>query len=241
MKVLIVIPALNEEVALPKTLSQLKLELPTLPFRTDVLVVDDGSIDTTSMVARRFGTFVCRHPVNCGVGAAMKTGFRFASLNDYDVVVQVDADGQHPIREIQSLVSELEYSDITIGSRFLAANYHVSILRKAAMNFLRSVLWLLTGQAFTDPTSGFRAANRNAIAFFAVNYPSEYLGDTVESIQLAKQQGLSIMEIPVDMSPRVDGNASHSPARAGLHVFRATGMLLINLRIQNSATKADVM
>lgn len=226
-RALVVIPALNEAKALPSTLQQF-MNSPSIDgWSISAVVIDDGSTDGTSDVARNAGILCLRHPVNCGVGAAMRTGFKYALAKGYDAVVQVDADGQHPINEISNLISNLDDSDVVVGSRFLAGPWEASFIRRMAMRFLGFLVKISTGKKFTDPTSGFRVAGPRAIKFFAVNYPSEYLGDTVESLVLAHRHGLKMKEIPASLEVRQHGAASHTPARAGLHVFRAAGMIIL--------------
>jgi glycosyltransferase involved in cell wall biosynthesis len=226
-KALVVIPALNESKALPSTLSQFSTLSTIAGWDITAVVIDDGSTDGTSEVASKAGILCLRHPVNCGVGAAMRTGFKYALSNGYDAVVQVDADGQHPINEISNLISSLDDCDVVVGSRFLAGPWEASVIRKMAMKFLGFLVKISTGKKFTDPTSGFRVAGPRAIKFFAENYPSEYLGDTVESLVLAHRHGLKMKEIPASLELRQNGVASHTPARAGLHVFRAAGMIIL--------------
>src|SRR4051794_24103173 len=113
-RVLVVLPAWNEEQSLPAVLDEIREHLPEV----GVLVVNDGSADATSAVARAHGVAVLDLPFNLGVGGAMRAGFRFAIEQRYDVVVQVDADGQHDPRDVPRIVEQLVHSDIVIGARF---------------------------------------------------------------------------------------------------------------------------
>ena len=215
---LVVLPAWNEAGHVGGVVGEVRASRPD----ADVLVVDDGSGDGTAAAAERAGALVCRLPFNLGVGGAMRTGYRFAVRHGYDAVVQVDADGQHDPGFIDALLDGLEQADVVIGARFAGVgDYPVRGPRRWAMRLLARVLSSLAGQPLSDVTSGFRAANRRAIAVFASHYPAEYLGDTVESLVIALRTGCTVRQVPVQMRGRVGGRASHSPGRAALYLARA--------------------
>jgi glycosyltransferase involved in cell wall biosynthesis len=216
---LIVIPALNEEEALPAVLEELRATLPDV----DVLVVDDGSTDGTAAVARALGVKVARLPFNLGVGGALRTGFRYAVEHGYERAVQLDGDGQHDPAEVPALLAALDHgADMAIGSRFTSTehSYQVSRLRSGGMRVLRMVLRVLSGQEFTDTSSGFRAFNRSTLEFFAYNYPVEYLGDTVEALLLACYAGFCVVETPVAMRRRGGGRPSARNVWLVFHYLR---------------------
>lgn len=189
----------------------------------DVLVVDDGSSDGTAHAALDAGALVCRLPFNLGVGGAMRTGYRYAERHDYDVTVQIDADGQHDPRYLSDLLAALDRADVVIGARFAREGdpYTVRGPRRWAMMLLAAVLSRLAGQKLTDVTSGYRVANRRATRVFALHYPAEYLGDTVESLVIALRTGCRVTQVPVDMRRRSAGNPSASPVRAAVYLVRA--------------------
>jgi len=223
---LVILPAWNEQEALPGVLDELHAALP----EADFLVVNDGSTDSTASVARRGSTMVLDLPLNLGVGGAMRAGFKFASRKGYDVAVQVDADGQHDPADVQRLVDALaaEPADVVIGARFAGrGGYVVRGPRKWAMAVLSFVLSRIAGTRLTDTTSGFRALNKRAIALFAAEYPAEYLGDTVESLVIACRAGLRVRQVGVEMRPRAGGTPSHSPMKAAVFLGRALLALLI--------------
>jgi len=216
--VLAVVPAFNEEESVGRTIEELTSVNPGI----DVLVVDDGSGDHTARVARRAGAIVCQLPYNLGVGGAMRAGYRYALRHDYDVAVQVDADGQHDPTYLKALVDELDVADIVVGARFAGeGDYRARGPRRWAMRLLAVTLTRLAHHKLTDVTSGFRAANRRAIAIFADHYPAEYLGDTVESLVIAIRSGCTVRQVPVSMRIRAGGRASQTPARAALYLLRA--------------------
>jgi glycosyltransferase involved in cell wall biosynthesis len=225
-RVLAVVPAWNEQDSVGAVVSDLlRLELPV-----DVLVVDDGSGDRTSRAAAEAGAAVCRLPFNLGVGGAMRAGYRYAERGGYDVVVQVDADGQHDVSFLPDLLEGLEGADVVIGSRFGGVgDYRVKGPRRWAMRLLARVLSLLAHERLSDVTSGFRAVNRRGIRLFAEHYPSEYLGDTVESLVIAVRTGCRLTEVPVSMRQRSSGRASQTTLRSMLYLARAVVALSLAL------------
>lgn len=219
-------PALNERASVGAVVAHVKQTLPGM----DVLVVDDGSSDDTATQAREAGAQVARLAVNLGVGGAMRTGFRYAVARGYDVVVQVDADGQHDPAEVAALLDGLEDADIVIGSRFAGKGaYRARGPRRYAMVALSLVFSRLAKTKLTDVTSGAKAMGPRAIRLFAAYYPAEYLGDTVESLVMAIRAGLRIKEVPVVMRERSAGTPSHSPVKSAVYLGRAGLALLLAL------------
>lgn len=225
---LVILPAWNEEEALPGVLDELHATLP----EADFLVVNDGSTDRTAVAARRGRTMVLDLPLNLGVGGAMRAGYKFAARKGYQAAVQVDADGQHDPADVQRVVGALESegADVVIGARFAGeGTYTVRGPRRWAMKLLSASLSRLTRTRLTDTTSGFKASNRRAIELFAADYPAEYLGDTIESLVIASRAGLVVRQVGVTMRPRAGGTPSHNPAKAALFLGRAVLALLIAL------------
>ncbi|PWR09600.1 glycosyl transferase family 2 [Micromonospora acroterricola] len=225
-RTLIIIPALNESGSIADVVGEVRGELPGV----DVLVVDDGSTDRTAAVAAAAGARVAKLPYNLGVGGAMRLGYRYARDHDYDVAIQVDADGQHDPRYVPKLVDMLEDNDLIIGARFAGeGDYSVRGPRRWAMVMLSAVLSRVARTKLTDTTSGFRAANRRVIEMFASWYPAEYLGDTVETLVHTARRGYRIRQVPVAMRKRMAGTPSHSPAKAMIYLGRAFAVLTLAL------------
>ncbi|PVU83966.1 glycosyl transferase family 2 [Cellulomonas sp. WB94] len=217
---LIVLPAWNEQEALPSVLQEIRTLMPGIA----VLVVNDGSTDATSHVARRLGVPVLDLPVNLGVGGAMRAGFKYALRTGHDAVIQLDADGQHDPRNVETLLQAMASAnvDVVIGARFAGVGaYESRGPRRWAMRGLSFVLSRLVGTRLTDTTSGFKLSGPRAVRLFATNYPAEYLGDTVESLVIAHRAGLSIRQVGVEMRPRSGGQPSHSPIRSAIFLLRA--------------------
>lgn len=221
-RVLIVIPAWNEEASVAAVISEVRACLPG----ARAVVVNDGSTDATGVVARRAGAEVVDLPFNLGVGGAMRAGFRWAELTGARVVVQVDADGQHDPAEVPLLLAAIDRAehpaDIVIGARFAErGDYAVRGPRRWAMQVLAGTLSRVAHTRLTDTTSGFRASGPRAIALFARYYPAEYLGDTVESLVIAARAGCRIEQVGVAMRPRSGGTPSHRPLKAAVYLARA--------------------
>ena len=227
IRVLVIVPAWNEQASITGTLAEIRACVPW----ADLLVVDDGSGDRTADIAEAAGAIVCRLPYNLGVGGAMRAGYRYALRHGYDVAAQIDADGQHDPRFLLELVEQLDDADVVIGARFAKADdpYRVRGPRRWAMVLLAGVLSRLAHTRLTDVTSGFRVSNRRAIVLFARHYPAEYLGDTVESLVIAARAGCRITQHPVTMRARSAGRASHSPVKAAVYLCRAVVALMLAL------------
>ena len=223
MRTLIIIPAYNEEAALPAVLQ----ELAERAEEHDLLVVDDGSSDHTPDVGKRAGATVMTLPFNLGVGGALRAGFRYAVACGYDRSIQFDADGQHDPAEIKKLLHALdEGADMAIGDRFGGDvdEYGVGAARGGAMAALRVVVRLLTGRRFSDTTSGFRAFNRPVVEMFARELSVEYMGDTVEALLLALAHGFTVVEVPTRMRSRAGGAPSQRKLRL---VYRYLRTMLV--------------
>ena len=216
-RTLVIVPAFNECEALPSTLAELARTRPEL----DVVVVDDGSADDTAEVARGLGVDVLQLPFNLGIGGALRLGFRYAVEQDYDRALQFDADGQHDPNQIPVLLDALDAgADMVVGSRFAGVGeYQVGRSRGLAMRFLRWTLKVVSGQRFTDTSSGFRAFSRLVLERFATDYPIEYM-DSVEALALACRSGFDVREVPTPMRERVAGQASNRSFRLAYHYVR---------------------
>lgn len=225
-RTLIVMPAYNEEEAVAAVVREVFEKVPGVA----VLVVDDGSQDATSREAAAAGATVLQLPINLGVGGAMRAGFKYALSQGFANVVQVDSDGQHDPAGIATLVERLATHDLVLGARFAGVgDYTVKGPRHWAMLVLSGILSRLTKTKLTDTTSGFRASGPRAVALFAQHYPSEYLGDTVESLVIASRAKLTVTQVGVAMRPRAGGVPSHNPYKAAVYLGRAGMALFVAL------------
>jgi glycosyltransferase involved in cell wall biosynthesis len=217
-EVLVVIPAFNEEQSVGRVVARV------CALGYPALVVDDGSIDRTAQVAQQGNAVVLRLPVNLGVGGALRCGFRYAVTHGYRVVVQCDADEQHDPAQIVKLLDALrtEDADLVIGSRFAAGEqpYAVGRARRVVMRRLARMASRRTGVHITDATSGFRAIGGNLLGAFAATYPTEYLGDTIESLARAGRAGFRVVEVPVEMRARETGVSTASSLASAWYLVR---------------------
>ena len=182
------------------------------------LVIDDGSNDDTFELAVRAGARVVRFPINLGVGAALRAGFRYAVAHGFDQVVQIDADLQHDPSTIPLLLEAADQgAHLVIGSRF--GHGYDAGSRRVAMRLLSALVTKRTGVELDDPTSGFKVVTQPLLSEFARSYPAEYLGDTVEAILRASATGATIVQVPVPMNPRTIGDATSS-TKAAAHFGR---------------------
>ena len=153
----------------------------------------------------------------------MRVGFKFAQIHGFNHVIQVDADGQHNPDLIKLLLDNSGECEILIGSRFLNKD-HSFTTSKTRRVVMRMIAWRvssLCGTKITDATSGFRLTSGHAIELFAREYPSEYLGDTVESLIIASHAGLRIGEVAVQMNQREFGTPSQNVIKSVIYVARA--------------------
>jgi glycosyltransferase involved in cell wall biosynthesis len=206
MKILILLPARNEE----QSIGQILHRICTLYPDQAVVVVDDASHDTTAAIAKQFpAVSLIQLPFWMGYGGALQAGYKYAYRNAYDAVVQLDADGQHDPASIQTLIDKLSEADVVVGSRFLSHAYQMKPLRRAGCYFLSWFGKRLTGMKITDPTSGFQALNRKALGIAILDfYPMDY--PDLDVLILMHRFHLKVTEVPVRMRP-ADGKA------AGMH------------------------
>jgi hypothetical protein len=210
-RILVIVPAYNEEGSVGRVVEEVYTHL----SQAEVLVVNDGSTDLTSEIARSKGAIVLDLPFNLGIGGAMQAGYQYAYEKGYDIAIQVDGDGQHDPKEIGKLLKALEEKkiDMAIGSRFIGdLGYKSSTMRRIGISIFSQVISMIVRQRITDPTSGFRASNRKAIQLFASNYPQDY--PEPEVVILLHQCHLKMEEVPVGMSERYSGESSITKIRS---------------------------
>jgi glycosyltransferase involved in cell wall biosynthesis len=219
------VPAYNEAATISRVLSSLREFAPDF----DVLVVDDGSTDDTAQIARSAGARVVRAPFNLGIGGAVQTGFVFARESGYELMVQVDGDGQHDPAELHKLLSAMVPGvDMVCGSRFLKkGTYLAPVSRRAGIHIFAWLLSRFVGQAVTDPTSGFRLYNRRAIRLFADDYPHDY--PEVEAVLMLHHHRLSMREVPVRMYQRGGGISSISSGKSAYYMIKVLLALFVGL------------
>ncbi len=198
----------------------------------DVLVVDDGSTDRTAELSERAGARVLRLPFNLGIGGAVQAGFTFARDNDYRLMVQVDADGQHDPGEIRRLQDAMDADptvDMVCGSRFLTKDYRypAPVSRRTGIHLFAFLLSRIVRQRVSDPTSGFRLYNRRAINLFARDYPHDY--PEVEAVLMVHHHQLRMAEVPVRMYKRGGGISSITSGKSAYYMIKVLLALMVGL------------
>ena len=211
-KVLIIIPAYNEEASIGKLLDSLQQS--STAKNADIMVVNDFSTDSTEAIVRERGIKVISQIYNMGYGAALQLGYKYAFNNGYEYVIQLDADGQHDACNIDTLFEKIsagEY-DIVIGSRYLegSVSYKQSGIRLLSIRFFRWVIKHIGGVTVTDPTSGLQALNSNAFGYYAQygNFDNKY--PDLNMLVAMAMQGYKIGECPAVMHQREAGESMHS-------------------------------
>jgi len=204
-KVLVVIPAFNEE----ESIEGVVREVQSCQPKFDIIVVNDASTDLTAPLAKSLGVKVASLPFNLGIGGAVQTGFKYAKQCGYDIVVQVDADGQHDAAFLPDLVGPIirGETDISVGSRFLHnGNSKPPFVRNIGIHFFSWLTSKMASQRITDCSSGFRALNRRSFEYFADSYPVDF--PDAEALIAAHRAGLRVFETPVKFRTRNSGSSS---------------------------------
>ena len=204
LKVMALIPAYNEEETIKDIVTKAR------GYVGEVIVIDDGSTDSTPEFAEHAGATVVSHVINRGVGAAVRTGYRYGTERGFDYIVQIDGDGQHDPRYIPKLLEAAEDgSDIVIGSRFLNESYKgYSLLRRTGIIFFTRLGNLLSGLEITDITSGFRVYRVESLKKLSRNQDKHW---AVEQTLEAARKGLKINEVSVEMPTRELGKSQFNP------------------------------
>jgi glycosyltransferase involved in cell wall biosynthesis len=223
------IPALNEEESLPSVLEELQEELPDV----DVLVVDDGSRDRTAELARERGAEVLSFPENRGLPVVVAAGYEYAARKHYAYCGRVDADGQHPAKELHRLLDRVRSGDcdVAVGSRFVSGEgyepyrYRPSPARRLGTGVLRRALAFRLGGPFGDATSGMYAAAATAFPFLAQPYTTG--APEVQGLLRLAEAGLVVEEVPVDMRQRTSGESRITGKNAVSLVLTVTGTILL--------------
>ena len=223
-KVLLIIPAYNEEESLRSLIEEIKAVCSGM----DYLVVNDCSSDDTERLLEELGANYITLPCNMGIGGAVQSGYRYAAQNGYDIAIQIDGDGQHDVRFVKDMVKLIEdkQADVVIGSRFIdKEGFQSSQARRIGIRILSMLIRLMCGAKVKDVTSGFRAVNRRFIELFAENYPDDY--PEPEVIVTTKLYGAVIKELPVVMRERTTGKSSINLKRSIYYMIKVSLAIII--------------
>jgi len=224
-RIVVIIPAYNEEKSIKDVIEKIITSIPS----ADILVVNDGSKDQTVLRAREAGAYVIELPFNLGIGGAMQTGYLYAKQNGYDIAIQCDGDGQHDPVYIQKIIEPIikDNADMVVGSRYLEKTlYKSKLMRRIGILFFSGAVSMIIRKKITDPTSGFRAVNREVIEYFAWKYPSDY--PEVDVLVRLNNRNFRIMEVPVEMKVRQGGKSSITPLKSIYYMAKVSLALIIN-------------
>ena len=229
IKILLIIPAYNEEENILKTCNKIKEENKNLDF----IVINDGSKDRTLEILKENKLPHIDLIHNLGIGGAVQTGYKYALENDYDIAIQFDGDGQHDVRYVEKLIKPIldGEADFTIGSRFVEelSTFKSSKARRIGINIISFFIKLFTGKKIYDTTSGFRAVNKDIIKFFAMYYPIEY-PEPVSTTELLKQ-GKRVKEVSVEMNEREGGVSSIRAWKNAYYMFNVIlSIIIVSIR-----------
>ncbi len=218
------IPAYNEEKTIARVILQAQRHVDA------VAVCDDGSTDLTGEIAHRLGAEVVHHEKNLGYGAALQTLFQKAREMKADIMLTLDADGQHDATEIPNLVQPIleEKADIVLGSRFLQPTNNVPAYRRLGIKFLTRMSNGSQEDALSDAQCGFRAYNKNAIQKLQVL--EKGMGISAEVLLKARGLGLRVVEVPAKVNYKDLKTSTHNPIRHGLSVLSTIIRLVVEER-----------
>jgi hypothetical protein len=220
--VLVCIPAFDEGESLPGVLAEIPPVVAGLP--THVLVIDDGSRDGTAAIARAAGAQVVTHPVNSGQGAALQTGYLVAERLGVDVVVTLDADGQHDPGEMEALVAPIveDRADFVVGSRRKGGYEKESAARDAGITVYTRLINLLGGTDVTDIANGYRAIRASRLG--EISFTEDQFHNP-ELLLGAARAGLRVLDVPVTIRRRSAG-----VTKKGTNLRYGLGFLRVMLR-----------
>ncbi len=245
-KLLIIIPAYNEEKNIGELLD--KLKTPDIASIADVLVMDDASKDRTRNIVLAKDLEVVTHVFNLGYGSGLQVGYKYAINNGYEYVIQMDADGQHDVCNVLSIYEKLTTADengkcpdIVIGSRFMegSTTFPISAVKKIAIAMFRFLIKLGTGQKIKDPTSGLQGLSRRAIQFYSeYNHFDDKYPDANMIMQMI-MLGFRVEEVPSVMHARVEGVSMHSGLKPVIYMFRMM-FSIIAVWIRIKVYKVDI-
>ena len=209
-KILIIIPAYNEEESILKTCNEIIEYNKNNKSHYDFIVIDDCSKDKTLQICKENNLPTISLIHNLGIGGAVQTGYKYAYTHGYDIAIQYDGDGQHDVAYVKNIIQPIleKKADFVVGSRFVtkgASEFQSSAARRVGIKMISTIIKILTNKRIYDVTSGFRAANKKIIKIFANDYPVEY-PEPITNMELLKV-GYSVSEVPVAMRER-DGGVS---------------------------------
>lgn len=224
MRILVIIPAYNEEKNIKQVVKNLEKDYPEY----DYVVINDCSADKTRQILCKNNMNFLDLPVNLGIGGAVQAGYLYALNYNYDIAVQMDGDGQHNAEYIRDIVEPIIKGEVdsVVGSRFINhEGFQSSLLRRLGIYLLSGLIKITCGVKVLDVTSGFRAVNQKCIEMFAHEYAQDY--PEPEAIVLSAMQGIKIKEVPVIMNERLGGTSSISGLKSLYYMIKVSLAIII--------------
>ena len=212
-KILIIIPAYNEEKNILNTCSTIDEfnKKNKKKIKLDYIVINDGSKDSTKEILEKNNINHINLICNLGIGGAVQTGYKYAYNNGYDIAIQFDGDGQHDVNYVEDIVNPIvnKKANMVVGSRFVTKTkegFKSTAARRFGINIISFFIKLKTKKKVYDVTSGFRSIDRNVMKLFIENYPVEY-PEPISTVNVLKHN-LLVDEVPVIMKERQGGKSS---------------------------------
>lgn len=244
MRILLIIPAYNEERNIVRTVESIKsvkLRLNTSGDTLEYIVINDGSFDNTEEICRHNNIRCINLVQNLGIGGAVQTGYIYAYMKHYDIAVQFDGDGQHDINSLDKLIAPIleGKADFVVGSRFIESmeqndNFQSTFMRRIGIRYLSFLLKIFAKVEVKDVTSGYRAANSRVLEMFANDYPVDY--PEPESLVMLAKNSVKISEIGVNMFERQEGTSSIRAWKSVYYMIKVSLAILCRV-FQKSTNK----
>lgn len=227
MKIILIIPAYNEEGNILDTCNKIK----EFSDEIDFVVINDGSTDNTLKILQENNINHINLIKNLGIGGAVQTGYKYAYENGYDIAIQFDGDGQHDVNYVPNICMPIieAQADMVIGTRYLdksESKFQSTFMRRFGSNIISFFIKICTHKRITDPTSGFRAVNKDIIKVFSNEYPSDY--PEPESIVNITNLGYKITEVPVSMNEREGGKSSIDIWKSAYYMIKVSLAIIID-------------
>lgn len=225
-KILVIIPAFNEEESILNVYNSIR----NFSSELDCIVINDASIDSTRSILEKNNIPHIDLVHNLGIGGAVQTGYKYAYYNNYDYAVQFDGDGQHNIEYIYELIDSIEKegNDLVIGSRYIikdSDSFQSTQIRQFGIKIISIFIKSVTRKKIYDTTSGYRACNKSIIKCFANSYPIEY-PEPVSTVEVLKR-GYKVGEIFVKMNERQGGVSSIRAWKTAYYMLNVVLSILI--------------
>lgn len=232
-KVLLIIPAYNEEDNILNTYNRIIDYNKNNKTKYDVIVINDGSKDKTKQILEENNIPHINLIHNLGIGGAVQTGYKYAYYNDYDIAVQYDGDGQHDVRYVKDIIKPIidKKADLVIGSRFVEDidTFKSTFARRIGIKIISVFMKFTTGKKIYDTTSGFRACSKDIIYDFAISYPNEY-PEPITTAEILKKK-YEVEEVSVEMNER-EGGVSSIRAWKNIYYMLNVCLALVAVKIR---------